>query len=75
METIKFLEYLILPASPFSACENMQAIKLLLQEEMPERQLLSDSRSSECSSLQDVWGHFPLFNSQISSLSPLNPER
>lgn len=38
----------------------MQADKLLLLEEIPEHQLLSDNCSPECSSLQGRWGHFPL---------------
>lgn len=53
----------------------MQAIKLLLLEEIPKDQLLSDNCSSERSSLQDMWGHFPLFHSQIGSLSPTDLER
>lgn len=51
----------------------MQAIKLLLLEEIPE--LFSDNCSSKCSSLQDMWGFFHLFHSQKSDLSPLDLER
>lgn len=54
METIKVVGVPDSPRLPFSACVNMQAIKLLFLEEIPEGQLLSDNCSSECSSLQDV---------------------
>lgn len=73
MQSIKVVGVPDFPHLLFNACENMQAIKLLLLEEIPE--LFSDNCSSECSSLQDMRGHCHLFHSQKSDLSRLDLER